>query len=360
VPHLLPVWRWIILGGIGGIVVSMGAWGLSYLQVETIPTVLQASSSTTTATFESNPVIEQPSLTSHPLTETDFPCSECHNSDASQLSEKKNEWSVSSHGAGESFAFGTDRKCAGCHSGNGFTTMLDLGQNPGQVETGHPDPTRLDCQTCHQIHSTNTIEDWALTTNAPVTLFAGGELTFDGGTGNLCANCHQSRLSFPNSVNDTITGITETWGHDTGSPSAMLLGAGGSFIGRPGAHYSMVENSCNYCHMGETDSHTFEANIVSCQACHADAAGFDINGVQTEIQVMLDELGAMLVEVGVLSGSDPENYPIVTEAPRAVAEALHNWLFITQGDKSLGIHNPKYTLELLSASLESMNAYLKK
>jgi hypothetical protein len=66
------------------------------------------------------------------------------------------------------------------------------GQNFSQVEIGDANPTHQDCRTCHQIHTTYTGADWALETDAPVVMVTSGA-TFDGGSGNLCANCHQAR-----------------------------------------------------------------------------------------------------------------------------------------------------------------------
>jgi hypothetical protein len=233
--------------------------------------------------------------------------------------------------------------------------MVAAGQNPGSVEAGDPNPTRQDCRTCHTIHTSYTSEDWALTTTDPVTLFAFEGVTFDGGMGNLCVNCHQPRRSFPAAENGMITGISEHWGPHHGPQSAMLLGiAGGGAEGTPSAHATTVTDTCVGCHVGEGGSHTFEPNIAACQACHSGAENFDINGVQTEIQAQLDELGAALVTAGVLSENTPDGHPTVTEAPEGVATALYNWIYIAHEDKSLGVHNPAYTKALIQAAMEAL------
>jgi hypothetical protein len=266
---------------------------------------------------------------------------------------KKTELNMARHGTGETFTFGADSNCAGCHSGAGFINMIALGKNPDQVDVGDTDPTLQNCQTCHQIHVNNTITDWNLITRAPVNLIA-SELTYDGGNGNLCANCHQSREEFPQPKNGIIAGISKTWAHDYGSQSAMLLGVGGSITGKISAHYSMMENSCVDCHMGDAGNHRFEPQITTCQLCHVDAESYDINGMQTGIKARIDQLGEILVAEGVLSENSPEGYPIVTQAPEEVARALLNWLYIVKGDKSLGVHNPLYTNALLDISFEEI------
>ena len=284
----------------------------------------------------------------------DITCAECHN-DTTLITGKETAWSESKHGTGEAYVRGTSSDCAGCHSGGGFSAMIAAGQNPSEVENGDPNPTRQDCRACHQIHSTYSSDDWALETTDPVALFAVDGSTFDGGKGNLCANCHQPRRDAPVAENGVITGITSHWGPHHGPQSAMLLGvAGAGATGQPSAHYSTVEDTCVACHMGAEGTHTFAPDIATCQECHADATDFDINGVQTEVQARLDDLGAKLVALGVLSDATVDGHPTVTEAPENVGIALYNWLYIAHEDKSLGVHNSAYTNALLDASFAAL------
>jgi hypothetical protein len=284
----------------------------------------------------------------------DLTCRECHN-DTTLIAGKAATWSTTLHGTGESFLRATSSDCAGCHSGGAFSARVAAGQNVDEVEAGDPNPTRQDCRACHQIHSTYTSEDWALETTDPVELFAVEGVSYDGGEGNLCANCHQPRRVFPAAEDGVITGISDHWGPHHGPQSAMLLGtAGAGAEGTPSAHYEMVENTCVGCHMGESQSHTFAPEVEACQGCHSGAEDFDINGVQTEVQAQLDELGAALVAAGVLSENTPEGHPTVEEAPEGLATALYNWLYIAHEDKSLGVHNPDYTRALLEASLAAL------
>jgi cytochrome c len=135
----------------------------------------------------------------------------------------------------------------------------------------------------------------------------------------------------------------------------MLLGVGGAGVqGTPGPHYSAVENTCVGCHMGSGQSHTFMPDVATCQACHADAENFDIDGVQTQIQAMGDQLGEMLLAAGLINENSPDGHPTVTEAPENQAIALYNWLYVMHEDKSLGVHNPDYARALLQAGLDAM------
>jgi hypothetical protein len=114
----------------------------------------------------------------------------------------------------------------------------------------------------------------------------------------------------------------------------------------------MVENTCVTCHMGDEASHTYQPDVARCQACHADAEDFDINGVRTEVTAMVDELTALFVEKGML---DPEEglWVVPATVPEAVANAMWNYKFVVE-DQSMGVHNADYTKALLAAALETM------
>ena len=203
-----------------------------------------------------------------------------------------------------------------------------------------------------QIHTTYTGDDWALTTTDPVDLYAFEGVTFDGGEGNLCANCHQPRRPIDAAVDGMIEVTSTHWGPHHGPQSAMLLGIAGSGAeGSPAAHSTMVADTCVSCHLGEGADHTFEPDVSACQGCHADAEDFDINGLQTDVQAMLDELEEGLIAKGLL---DEEGEPVVGSYPEAEAAALWNWIYIAHEDKSLGVHNPSYTKALLEAGLAAL------
>jgi len=282
-------------------------------------------------------------------------CMDCHN-DTTLITGKKTAWSETMHGTGTAYLRGTSAGCAGCHSGGAFSAMVAAGLTPDTVEAGDPNPTRQDCRACHQIHTSYTSADWALETTAPVKLFALEDVTFDGGKGNLCANCHQPRREFPEAVDGMITGISTHWGPHHGPQSAMMLGVAGSIKRSPSAHAMLVRDTCVTCHLGEGANHSFEPSVKACQACHSDAEDFDIDGVQTEVQAMIDELGDALVAAGVLDENSEAGHPTVTEAPEGVASALYNWLYVAHEDKSKGVHNPGYTKALLQAGLDAMAA----
>jgi len=285
---------------------------------------------------------------------SDLSCTDCHN-DTTKITGKKTAWSESGHGSGTAFARGTSTSCAGCHSGGAFSIRVAAGLDPDELESGDPNPTRQDCRACHQIHTTFTGEDFALETTDAVTLYATGE-TFDGGKGNLCANCHQTRreitISYPTDDDGNIDVNSTHWGPHHGGEAPMLLGVGGAGLkGSPSAHALVVEDTCVTCHLGEEKSHSFEADDSSCTACHTDADGFDINGVQTRVE----ELGAEVLELLEAKGMY-EGHPVVGVYPEAEANAMWNYIFVIEEDTSLGVHNSNYAIALLEAALEALGA----
>lgn len=279
-------------------------------------------------------------------------CVECHN-DTNLLTGKVTAWEDSQHGSGGAYVRGTRNSCAGCHSGGGFVARIAAGVDPGSVEAGDPNPTRQDCRTCHQIHQTYTGADWALTTTDAFDFYAVEGATYDGGKGNLCAQCHQPRRVIAEAVDGFIEVTSTHWGPHHGGQGSMLLGVAGAgdVEGSPASHYTMLEDSCVSCHVNEAGNHLFEPDLAVCQGCHSGAENFDINGFQTEVQEMLDELEAGLIALGWL---DDEGHPTVTQVPEAQAAALWNWIYIAHEDGSRGVHNPNFTRALLEAGLAAL------
>lgn len=285
-------------------------------------------------------------------TTAELSCIECHD-DTTMLTGKSTAWGDSLHGTGEAYVRAGSASCAGCHSGGAFTAMIEAGITPDAVEAGDPDPTRQDCRACHEVHTTYTTADWALTTTAPVAMYAFEGETYDGGEGNLCATCHEARRGMDAAVDGMVEVTSTHWGPHHGPQSSMMLAlaGGGDVSGSASVHYSQVEDTCVTCHLGDGADHTFEPGVASCQACHSGAEDFDIGGVQTETQAMLDELGAALTAKGML---DEEGTMVVGIYPEAEAAALWNWIYVGLEDKSLGVHNPSYTKALLQAGLDAL------
>jgi hypothetical protein len=280
---------------------------------------------------------------------SDAACSDCHTAGAEMIGIAK-EYEESLHATGGAYARGASAGCAGCHSSDGFQDRIAAGiSDPNEVAEGDSHPVGPDCRACHQVHTSYTGEDFALETTDAVALYALEDATYDQGKGNLCANCHQPRTAF--AAVDGVVNISSThWGPHHGPQSAMLLGIGGAGVeGSPSMHYQLVEDGCVTCHMGESQSHTYEPAVANCTSCHADAESFDINGAQTEVEALIEELRAVLVANELWDDEEDEN--VVGEFPEAQAAAVWNYIYIVKEDKSMGAHNADYTIALLNASI---------
>ena len=288
-----------------------------------------------------------------PATTADLTCSECHN-DSADLSSKAAMYAASLHGSSLVYVEEAGRaSCSYCHDGSAFSESVAAGLAPDEVEIVHTNATPQDCRACHQIHTTYTSADWALETTAPVAFYAIEGVTFDGGTGNLCASCHQPRRLANAAVDGMVTVDTSRYNPHHGPQSSMLLGtAGAGLEGKPSAHYSMVENTCVTCHLGEGDNHTFEPQLSACLACHADIEDFNVNSAQSELRVKVEELQAKLLAAGLIKDNGDGSFSAVTGSyTEAQANALWNWAYVGVEDKSMGAHNMTYANALIDASL---------
>jgi hypothetical protein len=103
--------------------------------------------------------------------------------------------------------------------------------------------------------------------------------------------------------------------------------------------------------------------VAACQGCHGpEVTTFNfplldyngdgkIDGVQTEVQELLDQLSAMLPPVG-----QPKTALTINATwTQPQLEAAYNWLFVTN-DGSRGIHNTAYAVGLIKASIDDLNS----
>jgi Cytochrome c3 len=304
-----------------------------------------------------------------PVAAADLTCTECHNDTTLIVSKEAQFRQNSVHGTGEAFVRGESTDCAGCHGTEGAKARINAGLPPHDPSVvGVTNVSPFDCRTCHNIHTTYTKADFSLTGGeAPVAMeMTGG--TYDGGAGNLCANCHQVRNPAPTVSGGNVAITSSRFGPHYGIPAPMLLGEGGLGVtGKPSAHYTQVEDTCVACHMGEEFNHTYLPVVARCQACHADAKNFDMGGTQTEVKAKVDELHAIFVAKkllnpetdlwGIYDAATGKWTSPSTSAPltvtQAVANAMWNYKFVVY-DKSMGVHNSAYTKALLESALAAM------
>jgi hypothetical protein len=291
-------------------------------------------------------------------------CIQCHTIE--YMNQIEDQYAESGHSAGLYVGYAGGRKdCAMCHSHEGFVETQHTGLDTTAADI--PIPTHIQCGTCHSFHETLDFEndgpDYAIRQNGPVNLMmysaVGTEVTLDfGNNSNLCLNCHQPRRAGPEDDGTGNFTITSThYGPHHGPQGTFLQGIGGAEIGvgypEPGSS-SHVQAGCTGCHMHEyaegEGGHTWKVPVASCTPCHEGATTLDINGVQTEIAGLMDDLKNELMGLGVL---DAEGHPVVGTYPLVQAQAFYNYAGLVD-DRSNGIHNPDYIHQLVVNSINAI------
>jgi len=306
-------------------------------------------------------------------------CMQCHSEAPFHI--KGMEWSNSAHAVTTTDPAG-NASCVGCHTNNGFVDRIN-GVGPADLSYD-----AISCQTCHEPHGRTTPASTTthlVRTLAAVTLKDGTNVT-TAGYGTLCMNCHQSRQNA--AVYAATTAGSTHFGPHEGPQADMLMGANGFTYGQDipsSAHQYVVGDTCVGCHTqqpasgdpaaGLVGGHTFkmafagnatvpaEEMVGACQTCHGpeltqfnfplmdyDGDGV-IDGCQTEVQHLLNDLALLLPPVGQAKTS----LSIDSTWTQPQLEAAYNWLFVNN-DGSLGIHNMAYTVGLLKASIANLKS----
>jgi hypothetical protein len=269
--------------------------------------------------------------------------------------------------------------------------------------------TPINCRTCHLVHETYGASDIALRTSAPVDLWMGDvigtTMTVDIGDGNLCANCHQPRPYDWEAglfgTADSVTIPTSRYGPHHGPQSTVLTAQGGyEFSGEDytsSAHRG-AEDGCVTCHMAEpayadeAGGHTWGMEwddhgdmllwVAGCGAsggCHDVSSSAAEEGLVEEAEDemaliwddvdadgsidttgdtgLLVDLKAVLVTAGVLTNSESSPSSATKMWPRDLVGALWNYQMIRE-DRSRGLHNFKYTTQLLETSITAVEDYI--
>jgi hypothetical protein len=294
-------------------------------------------------------------------------CGQCH--DAKSHHVKVPEWNNSKHAITVTDPSGPGREsCVACHTGMGFAERGAATTNTTYVP--------ITCAGCHDPHDATNPHQ--LRNVGPVTL-ADSTTVAGYGTSELCMNCHHARASATNSVATfPITG--GRFGPHHGPQTDIFMGVNGYTYGQnipSSAHRDALTNGCVTCHMQPTAAgdpafllaggHTFSViytngstNIqmtAACAQCHGPITTFNmqradyngdgiIEGVQTEVQHLLDRLSTLL---------PPDNSVKTSLSPQkswttSQLAAAWNWSIVME-DRSRGVHNVAYVVGLLKASI---------
>ena len=319
-------------------------------------------------------------------------CAQCHDSKPGHI--KSAEWNNSLHAVTTRTPSGPTRPaCVRCHTAPGFAGYIEnLGStNAYATNTVYE---AITCQTCHDPHDASNPHQ--LRAGPNITLPNGASLVSitNAGSGGFCMNCHHGRNgSVTNSIVQYPTGGT-TWqggnsfGPHDGPQAEMLEGVNAVTYGQTipsAAHRYAITNTCAGCHMqtvASTDpaflqagGHTFHMtyNVVTggvtntldkvdvCVQCHGSITSFDmvrqdyngdgiIEGVQTEVQHLLDKLSTLLPDTnGVVDGL-VKSPSVKTNWAVKYLNAAYNWQFVNN-DGSKGVHNAPFAVGLLKASI---------
>lgn len=290
-------------------------------------------------------------------------CMECHDTDNTILAIDA-QFVQSGHRLGAYVSYAGGRgSCANCHSSEGFIEYATFGEVSAATINN---PSAWECKTCHQIHSTFEVEDYALRMVEPVEWNISDGTADLGASSNLCGNCHQSRTAEPNTAApaDSFKITSTHYGPHHGPQANLFYGMGFAEIAGSATYPTAGEGihknaSCTMCHMGEyadnMGGHTWKANLASCQTCHA-TTDFNYGGVQTSVEADLIVLRDKLIELGVVAGDDVDGYhPVTGTYPMLHAQAYYNWVGLYE-DRSNGVHNPKYIEALIANTIEALNA----
>jgi hypothetical protein len=325
------------------------------------------------------------------LTVNSGDCNQCH--DAPTHHTKGTEWYASAHASPTRIPTGrADRAvCVRCHTASGFIGFVQ------GAATTNVAFNAISCQACHEPHgATPSGNPYQLRGNLSYT-FAEGTVVTNAGTGGLCLNCHHSRNgSASNNValfalgKPTWPGGTSFGVHD--SPQGdMLEGVNAITYGKTipsSAHRTAITNACVGCHMSavtandpaflKAGGHTFRMSysvvaggltnqldkVDSCVSCHGDLPSFDLvrddyngdgllEGVQTEIQHLLDALSTMLPNTNFVFDGLVKVPSARTNWPIHLLNAAYNWQYVNN-DGSKGVHNAPFAVGLLKASISDL------
>jgi len=263
---------------------------------------------------------------------------------------------------------------------------------------------RVTCTTCHEvvkdphltgaIYATGDFPTWAPSgatddayiEKSPTAGTAAGTAV-KLGAGNTCVWCHKSRKDPTNYIGAATKLSSVHWGPHEGPQADIYSGKGGyQYTGKTydmSTHATGIAGGCVGCHMpknaenGNYVDHSFKPQLSACKVCHSAATNFNFMNGQSNMQAALLELQKALNDLGyltraeaapfdVLSGTMLTDKAFTLDEPRPVspandaltpahAGALYNYLLVVRG-KDLGLHNPKYSKQLVFDSIEALGA----
>ena len=330
-------------------------------------------------------------------------CGQCHDgTPKEQWATKFAEWNNSLHSHTTRTPSGAGREqCVRCHTAAGFRNFIENAASTNSYATNTVYEA-ITCAACHDPHDTTNPHQ--LRAANSYTLPEGTTVT-NVGLGGLCMECHHSRNgSATNNIakyqlnQPTWAGGVSFGVHDS-TAGDMIEGVNAITYGKvipSGSHSVVIPDVCVGCHMqtvatnhpayGLAGGHTYSMtyNVVSggvtntadlvdvCVKCHGPITSFDfarkdyngdgiIEGVQTEVQHLLDKLSTLIPPSGykanandyMADGKVKNSMSTQTNWPVKFLNAAWNWQFVSvEGSK--GVHNAPYAVGVLKASIADL------
>lgn len=236
--------------------------------------------------------------------------------------------------------------CARCHTAQGYQREILGGEASGAP---YSDPAGLTCVACH----------------APGSEGSGVGPLRAGAPRDACRGCHDELVT---NLSDDLSWCSQ-WGIFDGTG-----GAENPATSYPASAHTDMEAGCISCHMASAGDgldplavggHTFRVktkgespaifNNGPCQSCHEGMTADQLEASQNGVQSLLDSLAAMLPQKPHPTDhtSTEPKYPADQSLSEAQTRASYNY-WLVQKDGSLGVHNPRYTRALLTASLKEL------
>jgi len=304
-------------------------------------------------------------------------CAQCHDSLTHHV--KATEWLNSKHAVATSYPTGESRSsCVRCHAAYGFVDYVD-GKSASESRTEYE---AITCAACHDPHG-DANNPHIIRKISAVDLSDNLTTITNGGLGQLCMNCHMARVEANSYVDGTSTNsnISSHFGPHHGPQTDMLEGVNAITYGKEipsSGHSKAVKDTCVACHLQEVSASSPEFGLVGghtfrnfydtgtnsyslvelCSNCHGDIEDFDlkradydgdgvVEGVQTEVKRLLDQVAMLLPPVGSTQIASVPN-------TRAQIQARYNYQFVLE-DGSFGVHNTAYAVGLLRASIADLS-----
>ncbi len=318
-------------------------------------------------------------------------CGFCHDARGGGNHVKNYQWDTSNHASFPPIRSGPgSESCVPCHTGIGFVMTHDEDYATHKLST---EPSAIGCAVCHDPH--NEDNEHQVRVVKDVTLGNGVVVTAEeAGLGALCINCHKARTN----VDEYALEYHSRFGPHHGPQGDLVKGTGGyeypditytSFS----PHMKVTGDSCVTCHMAEPPEdapdravglHTFRmsaaageiegvtedvVNTNACARCHGEMESINYmakgdydgdnvrEGIQDEVSGLMELVGHLLPPYGSPDVAVADTY---TDAE---LKAAYNHIFLEE-DRSQGVHNPQYAVQLLQSSYFSMtgqnipNAYM--